>query len=288
MLHLGGASGAAVVVSVVHLVVVAAGLIAFRDDAAFLAWIPFGALAAGNVASSAVGVLLARRRRAITPPPTLVREELLRSGRWLLVVGVVAPSTAFVVAAIVAHTAGAGALGYAEASRVVAQPMLVFATGLTAVLGPQVTEAAQRGNAQRAVDTSRLFVMLMIAASVPYLLLVGHSWRWNPLAALVPKAYALTGLVVVTVVANAVNGLNFLQRCELLGAGRASALLKVEIVGNAVRVGIGATAGWLHSFAIPIGLAVLGLTRSVGYARVLDSHYHRRARHARLASQGAP
>jgi O-antigen/teichoic acid export membrane protein len=287
MLHLGGASSSAVVVSVVHLVVVASALVALWDAQGALAWLPFGALAAGNLVSSAVGVVLARRSRAGVPAPGALASDVMRSGWWLLVVGMVAPGTAFVVATIVAHVAGAGALGYAEASRIVAQPMLVFGTGLAAVLGPRVTEAAQYGEPHRALQTSRLFSALMLAAGVPYLLLVGHAWSWNPLADLVPKAYALGGLVVVSVVANIANGMNFLQRSELLGAGRAAAIARVDIIGNAVRVAVGATAGWLQAFSIPAGLVVLGFVRWLGYSRVLEGHYVGRAARARLASQGA-
>jgi O-antigen/teichoic acid export membrane protein len=287
MLHLGGASSAAVVVSVVHLAIVAAALVALRDARGALAWLPFGALAAGNLVSSAVGVLLSRRSGQAALERSALPADVMRSGWWLLVVGIVAPATAFIVATIVAHTAGPGALGYAEASRIVAQPMLVFGTGLAAVLGPRVTEAAQLGEAERALQASRLFTALMLAAGLPYLLLVGHGWSWNPLADLVPNAYAVGGLVVVSVVANVANGMNFLQRAELLGAGRAAALARVDIVGNAVRVVVGATAGWLQAFAIPAGLVVLGFVRWLGYSRVLEGHYLRRAAHARLASQGA-
>jgi O-antigen/teichoic acid export membrane protein len=275
MLHLGDGSWGAAAVSAVHLVVVV-GTVAVPHSEAVRPWIPFGALALGNAASLLVGIAMARARRPV-PIGRIVARDLLQSGGWLLVVGTVAPATAFLVASVVAHIAGSAALGYAEAARVIGQPMLVLATGLAAVLGPHVTEAAQAGEAALARRTSREFALLMLAAGAPYLALVGHAWRGNPLAALVPNAYAIGGLVIVSVLANVANGMNYLQRSELLGAGKAPALARIEVAANAVRIVIGSAAALLHAFAIPLGLVFLGITRWVAYSRVLRGHYAKRS-----------
>jgi O-antigen/teichoic acid export membrane protein len=203
----------------------------------------------------------------------LTGAQLVVAGRWLLVVGLLAPGTAFLVASIVAHVSGPATLGYAEACRQVAQPLLVFATGLSTVIGPRLTAAAHERSAGRARRNARAFLLLMALVGIPYLLIAGQTGRWNPLATLLPNAYAIPGLVLATLAANVLNGLNFSQRAELLGAGQARTLARVEVAGNVMRMGVAAMAGALQSFAIPVGLIVLGIVRVIGYSRNLKRHY---------------
>jgi O-antigen/teichoic acid export membrane protein len=173
----------------------------------------------------------------------------------------------------VAHVSGPATLGYAEACRQVAQPLLVFATGLSTVIGPRLTAAAHERSVGRARRNARAFLLLMALVGIPYLLIAGHTGRWNPLATLLPNAYAIPGLVLATLAANVLNGLNFSQRAELLGAGQARTLARVEVAGNVMRMGVAAMAGALQSFAIPVGLIVLGIVRVIGYSRNLKRHY---------------
>ena len=272
MLHLSGRSGVAALVSLIHaMVVIGTIAVAMRLRVA-PEWVPFGALALGNIASLLFGVAmsgLGDSREA----PVLTGAQLVVAGRWLLVVGLLAPGTAFLVASIVARVSGPATLGYAEACRQVAQPLLVFATGLSTVIGPRLTAAAHERSAGRARRNARAFLLLMALVGIPYLLIAGHAGRWNPLATLLPNAYAIPGLVLATLAANVLNGLNFSQRAELLGAGQARTLARVEVAGNVMRMGVAAMAGALQSFAIPVGLIVLGVVRVIGYSRNLKRHY---------------
>jgi hypothetical protein len=44
-------------------------------------------------------------------------------------------------------------------------------------------------------------------------------------------------------------------------------------VGNALRLAAAGLAGMVGAFAVPGGLACLGLVRAVGYGRALRHHY---------------
>src|SRR5438093_6440330 len=112
MLHLSGASRVAAVVSAVQFVAVAAAIL-FSEIAGFATWwVPLGALAFANFASLCVGVRHASHSGAHTAAPTVLRpEEIRRSGRWLVLLGLLDAGTIFVVAAVVARVAGPAALG---------------------------------------------------------------------------------------------------------------------------------------------------------------------------------
>ena len=272
MLHLSGRSGVAALLSWIHAVVVIGTIAVAMSIEVAPEWIPFGALGAGNIVSLLVGVAMSRLDDS-REAPAFTAAQLAVAGRWLLVVGLLAPGTAFLVATIVAHVSGPATLGYSEACRQVAQPLLVFATGLSTVIGPRLTAAAQERSSTRARRSTRTFFVLMATVGVPYLLIAGRAGWWNPLATLLPNAYAIPGLVLATLAANVLNGLNFSQRAELLGAGEARTLARVEVGGNVLRIGVAAMAGALQSFAIPVGLIVLGVVRVIGYTRNLKRHY---------------
>lgn len=272
MLHLAGRSGQVAVMSGLHAAVVLASIVVAMQTGVRAELVPFGALALGNAVSLVYGVA-AGSAGVRGETPTMPLEDLLAGGRWLLVVGLLAPGTAFIVATVVARVTGPETLGYAEACRQVAQPLIVFATGLSTVIGPRLTSAAFQRAANGARRHTRTFVTLMAAIGVPYLLVAGWSSRWNPLAVLLPNAYAVPGLVLATLVANVFNGLNFAQRAELLGAGEARTLARVEVGGNLARVAVAAMANLLHAFAIPVGLIILGAVRMAAYSVKLRRHY---------------
>ncbi len=68
--------------------------------------------------------------------------------------------TSFVGVLLIVELAGPEAMGFAEAARVAAQPILVLATGLSAVLGPRGMEAAIRRTRPQAQKVLRLFLTL--------------------------------------------------------------------------------------------------------------------------------
>jgi len=273
MLHVAGLSWWAAAVSALRVLLVILTIVGAPLFSLPGAWVPFGALAVGNALSILLALAVAMRADVEARSSVVPAQALVRGGGWLLIVGLLAPATAFIVGSIVAHVAGAESLGYAEACRQVGQPLFVFASGLSSVLGPRLTEAAQRHDAKSASHHERAFLVLMMAVSVPYIVLTAHSWTWNPLSHVLPNAYAISGLIAVTLVANLVNGLNFSQRAELLGAGEFTDLARTELAGNVVRTAIAATAGASRSFAIPVGLVALAAYRWLSFSRTLRRYY---------------
>ena len=278
MLHLGDASWGAAGISGV---LVAASFFAmwFLHHAHVpSSWVPFGALALGNTASLAAGLVLARGHRADHSGRARLRlGALVHSGRWLLIVALLPTGAALISAAFVVHLAGSAAMGFAEAGRVFGQPPWVLSMGLAAVLGPRSMRAAQQGRLDEARVVSRHFTMLMLLLGLPYLALVGVPWSWNPLTRLVPNAYHVPHLLLINVIGNMVIGMDWCYRSELIGAGRTSALAKLEAVANTARTAIGATAGLIGAFAIPVGYLTLALVRSVGYRIALRPLYAARS-----------
>jgi O-antigen/teichoic acid export membrane protein len=274
MLHTGGASWRAAVTSAAQLFGVIAAIWLFSRAGVAPWWVPFGSLTLANIFSLFVAwVLEIRNHSHETTPPSLSLRELARSGRWILLVGLMQPVTTFISNAIVSHLAGAKMLGYAEAARQLGQPPAALALGLAAVLGPRSIHAAQRGDLRAARHISRIFAGLMLASGLPYLALFGFGWHWNPVAHLLPNAYAVWGLVAATVVSNILHGMQWPYQSELLGARREVALARIELVSNAVRLAIAGTAGVIGPFALPAGFLALRVVRSVAYRATLRSVY---------------
>lgn len=265
LLHLAGLSWKAVLVSATKLVGVTVALVILVESGMQAEWIPFGALAIGNAVATIVGLSLT----AATSPSNHIRRlrfrSLAKSGQWLLAVGLIPTGAGFLAVLIVVWLAGPEEAGFAEAARIVAQPIIVFATGLSAVTSPRSMEAASQMREAYARSVSRIFNGLIMAVGVPYAVLVGFDWPWNPLPAAMPNAYAVQGLLLVTLLASILNSIAFPFRSELIAARKEILLTSDEAVGNTLRVAVAGTAAVTQSFAIPLGFAVLGLARWASY-----------------------
>ena len=273
MLHVGRASWGAAGMSAVLVSAALASLWLLPRSEVPTAWVPFGALAIGNTVSLAIGLGFIRRHARGPAGVPLAFGALARSGAWLLLIALLPTGAAFVCAALMLHLAGPAAMGYAEASRVLGQPPWVLSLGLAAVLGPRSIRAAQRGNRAEARAVSRLFAGLMLLIGVPYILVVGVPWSWNPLIHLVPNAYHVPYLLLLSVAGSLLIGMDWPYRSELIGARRETALAKLETIANLARTAIGATAGVIGAFAIPVGYVCLAVVRSVGYRVALRPVY---------------
>ena len=174
---------------------------------------------------------------------------------------------------MIAQLASAEALGYAEAARVIGRPVLVIAMGLEAVLGPRSVEAALDHDRTRARRISTGFVAILAGAAVPYMLLVGWDWAWNPALALIPTAYVVAGLVPVQVVSEFLGGVVVPYRMELIGARKETALLAPEAVGAGLQVAVAAAAGTIGAFARPIGALAMRSAQLVGYRAAVTRIY---------------
>ncbi len=269
LLHLSGTSWLAALVSLVQFLGVVGGLLIIRN--AGDAWAPFGALALANVVSTSTGMVASRFRRAeeIRPP----KRDLFNIGRWLLVVGLATSGAGFIAAALVEALAGTAALGYVEGARVVARPLQVFGVGLLAVLGPRSMEAAVASNLQAARRLRRVFVAFSLFVGLPYAGVVAFEWWWNPLVDLLPNAYVVEGLLLVTILSNLVYNLLFPYRAEIMGAQRQVALAKVEIAANGAQAAVAGSAGVLGAFALPVGGLVGALIRWPAFRRIIDRIY---------------
>ena len=274
MLHTGGRSWWAAIVSAVQLVTVIGGLLALSARGVPAAWLPFGALALANLASLAIGAVGAwTGPRSEDQPLTLHLGELAHSGRWLVGGGLLNPATGFVSAAIVSHLAGAASLGYAEAARVVAQPVWVLAVGLSSVLGPRSMQAAHERRLDQAREVRRLFLACVLGAGAVNLVWFGAAWSLNPLAWLLPSAYVVPGLVAATICAQVLGALVFPHRSELLGARRESTYTRIELIASLVRAAVSTSALAIHAFAIPIGHIAVVVVRGMGFHEALSDVY---------------
>lgn len=275
MLHIATHSWLAATVSIVQFAVTVVAILVMMALTIDIPWIPFGALTLANLTSLTLGWVLTRRLTIHSAEERSLRfMPLIRRGGWL-VLQAAAPSVAgFIAATIITRLAGPEALGFAGAARVVAQPVLVFASGLTAVLGPPTIEAALNRDPDSARHTSRVFLTAIGVAGVAYLGFAGWSWGLNPMSWLVPAAYEVTGLVALTIVANIATASIFLQINELLGAKREADLAKVSWLLSPILILGGATAGTTEAFARAIGRLCEATARFVVQLRLIRQHRH--------------
>lgn len=272
-LHLAGLSWRASAVSVVHLVSLLGTLsLLWLSDIA-PAWIPFGSLAMANAISLTVGLFLTRYRIESSFTPRLKTRVLLRSGGWVASSTVVTSAAALLAAVVVAAIAGREALGHAEAARIVAAPVLVFGAGISAVLGPRVLSAAAAFSRGLARHYMGLFGMLVAVAALGYTAIAGFDTPWNPMQILIPKAYVVSGLVLITIWANALVLISILMRSQMLGTGSHRALVPNALVGGFAFGGVALAAGSLGAFAMPIGESAQASVRLVGYSGTLKTVY---------------
>ena len=273
MLHIAARSSVAAVMSVVQFGVALGAVLMGTWVDLPLAWLPFGALVSANVASILIGVWIVRHPMRQPAPRRLEFRELSVRGLWFVINGAASAIAGFAVAVVISWLASPEDLGYAESARIVAQPILVFATGLTAVLGPRVMEAGLGRDGMLSRSANRVYSVMLFGAGGGYLILVGWDWDWSPVPDIVPSAYVLTGLVALTVVANVVVAAMFLQLHELAGAGRERLLAAIGWIASVPMVGGGLTAGFTGAYARSIGLALAGSMRYILQRRALRGVY---------------
>jgi O-antigen/teichoic acid export membrane protein len=87
--------------------------------------------------------------------------DLMRSGRWLLAIEAITAGATFLASVIVTRLDTPEALGYAEAARIVGQPIFVLAVGLSAVLNPRAMEAGASRDRTAARHVARPYALLL-------------------------------------------------------------------------------------------------------------------------------
>lgn len=270
LLHAGVASWRAAVVSLVQLVVALGVLGATLLADAPRPWISFGALAAANLASLTAGLVLAdigRRTRHELPS---FRQIAMR-GRWLLASAAAEMVSGFIAVVVVAAAAGAETAGFAEASRVVSQPLFVLAVGLAAVLGPELTLASRHADARRARSLARLYVVVLVAGAAAYLFVGGIEWAFSPLSDIVPAAYQVNGLVAMMIVAQTATYITLAWRAQALGFRLEREFAVASTVGAAVQLVVITSAGALGARALPLSILAAASVRCVILARMIGA-----------------
>lgn len=272
LLHIADRSWHAVAVSSVQLVGVAAGIGLLVAVDVERAWIPFGSLAMANVLSLTIALVLARAAR-VPEGDAMTFGGLASSGKWLVIRAATPATLAFIAANIITELAGPVAYGYAEAARQVAQPITVLSVGLMAVLGPRAVRAGSEMDPIAGAANRRMFVGLMLLASSAYAAIAGVDWFLNPMAILVPAAYAVGGLVLATILANVLAAVFLVFGRELLGAGQARSLAVISLIASPALPLAALSAGSTEAFARPFGYIAEGAIRVIGGRWWLRHHY---------------
>lgn len=282
MLHLGERSGRAAFMSALQLGVVLTGLILLPSKLPLVA-VPFAALALANLSSLALGVVLVHGSLHLGNPkdpgerpetPTL--RELLTSGKWLFGAQLSSAAATFVAAALLGRLVSIEALGMADAARIVGRPVLVMTTGMSAVLGPRLMRAGASAADADGRAIGRTYKKAVVVCVLAYLVLFGWPHALNPLAVLVPVAFTVPLLVAFTVIANGLVGGVLPPRFEVIGAGQARGLLKVDVVAGIVQVLVALTSPLLLALALPTSHGFFALARHHGLVRLRRKIYRSR------------
>jgi len=273
MFYMAGTPARAATVSVVHLAVTLLTLGAGAVAGLRPALLPFGGLIVANIVSGLVGVAMVRSEVAEREGLRLNLRHIFRSGGWLAYSGSLFHLGGLMAAIVVNWLAGPAAVGYAEAARTVAQPINVLAFGVLAVLKPGSMEAIAQADVARARRYGPVFAGAVVSAGMLYLLLTGFPWAGNPLPALLPLAYEIEYLVPVTILATTLVSCNYVAHGQLAAGGRHKGLALMATLGNIPRLGVALAAGTLGAIAIPAGLALHGMVRSIGSRFLLRAMY---------------
>lgn len=258
-----------------------------------VAWIPFGSLAIANTLSMAFGrFLIYKDRRGAVAPGHVTFRELSLQGRWLLFQAIIPALAAFLTANIITYLASPEAMGYAEAARIVAQPIMVAASGLTSALRPRVMEAAMMRDFRVSRRVETLYAGMVLVAAALYIPIVGDTWAWNPLRTVVPAAYEVRYLVIAAIASNALMGAQFLVVNEMMAAGRARALTILEAAATPLRLIAATSAVAIGAFALPFSYIVNGFNVLVGliymYRQLYGLGAKRRKARAESEKHAAP
>ena len=274
LLHLGKTSWGAATMSFVQAGVVVTALLVGHALEIPPAWLPFGSLLCANVVSLGAGAIIAERVGRRPVDSDISFRSLVRSGRWFLA-GQVLPRIAdFAGRSIIVLIAGVEILGVAEGARIASRPLLVFIGGVTAVLNPRAMEAGRSRDWPLGSRIARLAALGVVAVSVLYLAIAGVPWDLNPMTALVPIAHTVAGLVGLTIVANGASASLFVERAQLVGAGRERSLAFVEGFAAVAQVIAALSVIAIGPFAFAVSLLALTLGRGIGYETLL--HRERR------------
>lgn len=267
--HLSGSSWAAAATSAAHLIGTVLSLLVLQATPSAA---PFGALVGGNILSICLaGVWITRQQAPTVPRPTFGQMRTL--GGWLLATGVARSLFGYASRVLLNAVVGITALGQVEGARIVAHPLNVLASGLTAQVGPRAMEAASRRNGPAARLWRRRFGYLFSLIALPYAAITAFPSSLNPMYELAPRAFEVSGLTALMLTAVWINSLLRPMKSELLGARMLRSSAYVVVATGAVEVATIFTGDRIGALAAPAGLVLAAALTWVLMRRLLDPWY---------------
>lgn len=253
MLHQVNRNIAAAEVSLAQVSVAGLVILGLSHAGIDKAWIPFAALAAANIVSGGLGLVLAARGWERPDPPLFHALHLTRVGGWLLMSGSLDLAGGFVALTILSAVAGSDTVGRYEATRVLSQPLYVLASGLLAVVNPRAMRAAQGRERHEARRYTLVYLGSFGLCGLAYLLVAGIQWPHNPLVKYFPNAYVTRGLIAAMIVMQIVVYGNNIMKSQVVAIGRQQVLARVGVLTTAANIGLVALlAGVVGAFSIPL------------------------------------
>lgn len=275
LLHQVGWSNGAALVALVQAVVALTCVVGLRPLGVSDLYVPPLSLALSNAVSLAFARVLARRRAGPGPAAPVELRKVMAQGGWLLGAGIVDRATHFACLALISLWIGVGGVGEYEATRVAAQPVLVFALGVLSVYRRQIMSHALERHRQGARRTSLIFNALVLGATLAYTVPVTLNWSVNPLRQLIPAAYQVDGFLLAVLIATAIAALAMAPTTELIGSGLARAFARQLVVLSVAMVAVCFVALWagVGVFAWPIAYGGRSLFLTVQLRRASRAIY---------------
>jgi len=258
ILHYADRSRTAIAASLLRLVVTGAAIFVFSQTELPVVAIPLAALATGNVVVATWVAIL----RPIERVARLSVRAIYPRGSYLVASSIVPSAAGFITANLVIAFGGAALLGFAEAARIVAQPVFVGATGLSMATNPRVMSGARTGDTEAVARARRIYLGALWAGGLAYAAFLVLPGVGSAVEALFPTAFEITGLVAISVLAQIVLGMTRPYAAEAIALEREPAILVSELPGAVIVIGFGLVVPVVGAFAVPAGLLGAGLTRT--------------------------
>ena len=262
--HIAERSWGAALMSGSQLVAVVGALLVMLSLDIAPAWAPLGSLVVANIVSLGFGLALSRPAWRVRPTAPVVTV----SGRWLAASSVSAYGGTLVASVVMTLVAGPEIVGFAEAARVAAQPVLVVTTGVAAALASRHLRAAASVDRAAAISVNKSFFLVIAVAGISYLFLAGFAWSFNPLFALIPTAYDIAFLIPVTILSNLVLSITSPIRDQLIASNMEVPMAKIDFASLAIPTVVAATAGLTGAFARPLGIIGQNVFRTIRYRAI--------------------
>ena len=265
--HIAERSWGAALMSGSQLVAVVGALLVMQALGVAPAWTPLGSLVIANIVSLGFGLALSRPAWRVRPTAPVVTV----SGRWLAASSVSAYGGTLVASVVMTLVAGPEIVGFAEAARVAAQPVLVVTTGVAAALASRHLRAAASVDRAAAITTNRSFFLVISVAGISYLFIAGFAWSFNPLFSLIPTAYDIAFLIPVTILSNLVLSFTSPLRDQLIASNREVPMAKVDFASLVIPTVVATSAGLTGAFARPLGVIGQNIYRIIRYRSIWRS-----------------